>query len=554
VKGLQRLLKCSCREKKICCYGTGAFALRVSNFLLFHKIETAAFCISDGEKVKQESFLGKPVYFLSELPLDFANGLMIVAVSEQYHEVIQQNLLRTGIHHTFFVGKSLMNDLIMPKQIWSDFLSQQILRQCILYAQTLPCNTKEDIMEFEKRLVHLRQQYEKVRVRYLSTSIGGCLLAKKYYDDTFSLNGFLLLYPDNTNIPGSNDFQHPNEAVLERFVGKYYECLCKRNIAFWQYAMQVYPAWFIIEPKETYFNEIMPRQGVELHQGTFYKLGKTYLKFSSQDLKYGVQCLTQLGIEKAFYCIFARDGVYYKKEFKAVDPLLDIMDQYRNSDIDTFQSLIRYMYHHYNLQAVRVGKLQEKIIRCEGVIDYAMKAHSDFLDVFLAYDCEFFIGDSSGVVLLDTSFNKPIALTNMPCVLIHHDGFFPLSPQKDLVIFQKYWNKSKNKFLSFRDMLQIESSTKGQPFQYSGITSILKKYYDDIDLVPVKNTAQEILELGKEMQQRLKGEYIYTEQDEELQGRFCRLRQEFSSTDTNWFWTDARVGAAFLRNNQWLLN
>ena len=65
----------------------------------------------------------------------------------------------------------------------------------------------------------------------------------------------------------------------------------------------------------------------------------------------------------------------------------------------------------------------------------------------------------------------------------------------------------------------------------------------------VENTAEEILDLAKEMDERLDGIFQTTEEDEELQDRFRSLLPP----PHFYHGTPARIGAKFLRQNGELL-
>ncbi|MFQ6618950.1 MAG: TIGR04372 family glycosyltransferase, partial [Fidelibacterota bacterium] len=84
------------------------------------------------------------------------------------------------------------------------------------------------------------------------------------------------------------------------------------------------------------------------------------------------------------------------------------------------------------------------------------------------------------------------------------------------VIFipKKIWSTEEKRFLTFREIL--ESGVGGYFFS---------EQYIQAGLEAVENNAEEILDLAKEMNERLNGNFEYTEEDEELQNKFHSLYQ-----------------------------
>ena len=70
------------------------------------------------------------------------------------------------------------------------------------------------------------------------------------------------------------------------------------------------------------------------------------------------------------------------------------------------------------------------------------------------------------------------------------------------------------------------------------------------DFEIIKNTAEEITEVVLEMNQRLDGTWIETDEDVELQNRFKKLRENVPKWQVQ---EGVRIGASFLRRYQHLL-
>jgi hypothetical protein len=78
----------------------------------------------------------------------------------------------------------------------------------------------------------------------------------------------------------------------------------------------------------------------------------------------------------------------------------------------------------------------------------------------------------------------------------------------------------------------------------------LKKSLIDGDIELIKNTAEEITEVVLEMNQRIDGTWIETDEDIELQERFRELRKVVPQWQVQ---QSVRIGAAFLRRYKHLL-
>ena len=68
------------------------------------------------------------------------------------------------------------------------------------------------------------------------------------------------------------------------------------------------------------------------------------------------------------------------------------------------------------------------------IIDYASHHRKDYLDIYLASNCLFYLGDSCGFDAAITIFRRPKAITNyIPF------EYYPSFSKSDMVIFKKIW-------------------------------------------------------------------------------------------------------------------
>ena len=108
-----------------------------------------------------------------------------------------------------------------------------------------------------------------------------------------------------------------------------------------------------------------------------------------------------------------------------------------------------------------------------------------------------------------------------------------------LLLPKKFWLRDQKRFQTFQESLD------------SGLWLFrFREQYDEFGVDLVENTPEEITAVAIEMEERLKGTWQTTEEDEELQERFWQLFK-FMDVDQT---LASRFGANFLRENRDLLN
>ncbi len=259
-----------------------------------------------------------------------------------------------------------------------------------------------------------------------------------------------------------------------------------------------------------------------------------HLSFTSKEEERGREEMQALGIgnDLPFVCFHARDSAYLEATFP--DRNWKYHD-HRDSDIRSYlpaaAELVRRGYC-----AVRMGAVVRDALPLSrpGIIDYAARGRSEFLDVFLGAKCEFFISDSCGVYAVAMIFRRPIIFVNF--IPLEHT---PMWAPHDMSIPKKLWLRSERRFLRFREIME------------SGMGRMLKtEEYEQRDIEVIDNTPEEITAVTVEMHERLRGTWKASEEDEELQER---LRSLFRGSKLHGK-PVSRIGAAFLRENRELLD
>jgi putative glycosyltransferase (TIGR04372 family) len=154
------------------------------------------------------------------------------------------------------------------------------------------------------------------------------------------------------------------------------------------------------------------------------------------------------------------------------------------------------------------------------------------MDIFLLSECRFFIGTNSGLTSAAGVLGVPCVLTNV--VPFGQLSFYP----KDLVIFKVHRKKGDQKWIPFSHCLNSFLSV-----------SIATKDYEELDVEVVENTKEEILDVCKEMLERLDGTDQSDTEDRVLQERFHSLMNSYCLS----YRSPAKVGRGFLRNYKSLL-
>ncbi len=254
--------------------------------------------------------------------------------------------------------------------------------------------------------------------------------------------------------------------------------------------------------------------------------GKRNISFSNKEEVRGKKLLDKIGVRDWFICFHSRDAAYLNKEWGKGDGY----HQFRNCNVKNYLKAAEYIADQGGY-ALRMGAaVDQKISSEERVIDYANNFRTEFGDIYLTAKCKFFLGNTAGLYLVGTIFNVPLALANI--VPIH----YPPMRKGDLYIPKKIWSKKEKRFLTFKEMIAQGTVQKAD-------------FYHKRDMVPRENTAEEILDLATEMNQRLDGTWKEDKEDEILQKKYKSLFPK----GCHCYGFRSRIGAKFLRENKHLL-
>jgi len=277
---------------------------------------------------------------------------------------------------------------------------------------------------------------------------------------------------------------------------------------------------------------------IELPMNTneFYEFSNIppQLHFTSKEYLKGKSILMSMKINETnpFICFHARDNAYMKKSFPEQN---NEKQDYRNSNIINSIPATEYITN-LNMWAIRMGSIVEKPIANNNpkMIDYALNFRSDFADIYLLKHCKFFLSSSpTGISAVASMLGTPIVSPNRIPI-----GDIPLN-KCDIFIPMKYLDIKSKKILSYKEVIHI-----------GGDRWFNTQNYLDNGIELIENTPEEILEVTKEMNERLDGRWISDPIDKELQKAYLSL---FKKRNHIYNFTP-RIGAEFLRKNQNLLN
>ena len=136
--------------------------------------------------------------------------------------------------------------------------------------------------------------------------------------------------------------------------------------------------------------------------------------FTKNELEMGVSRLPEVGMSSnsKFVCIQIRDAGYLSQLFSKPE---DEVYAHRNGDINNYKKVALYLAEK-GYYVLRMGKVVNDSFNLNHprVIDYANhKSRSDFMDIYLAAHCSFYISNGTGLDAVASIFRRPQILTDL---------------------------------------------------------------------------------------------------------------------------------------------
>jgi putative glycosyltransferase (TIGR04372 family) len=270
----------------------------------------------------------------------------------------------------------------------------------------------------------------------------------------------------------------------------------------------------------------------ELHE---FDMAKQIARLTSAEEATGRSLLRKMGISPTdwYICFHSRDPKYLEA---LVRGRIDIhYHDFRDCNVENYIKAVEYIASKGGY-AVRVGHIVEKKLpepHSPRIIDYSLRHRTDFGDVYLPAKCKFFLANTTGLFLISTIFSVPVALAN----------FIPIEyifwmRKGDLFIPKKIWSNNEKRLLTIRETLRLGAG------RY-----LLLEQYQKAGITPIENTPEEILDLTREMNDRIDGTWTPEPGDDELQTKFRSLFQP----EHLCYGFSSRIGTVFLRKNKHLV-
>ncbi len=253
---------------------------------------------------------------------------------------------------------------------------------------------------------------------------------------------------------------------------------------------------------------------------------KPVLSLRESDRNYLEELLRELGIPEGgwYVCFHNREAGY--------SPIDEIIHSHRNTAIEDMVPAMQYVIESGGW-CVRMGDpSMSQGPAIKGVVDYAHSyLRSPRGDVVLAAGAKYFVGNSSGIWILSSIFGVPCALANM--IPVSTLGYSPF----DLSIPKLLREISSGNYLKYPYIFSQQMADYRDPIQY-----------EDAGVMPVANTPDEILDLVKEMHERI---FDFVESTE-LEERLKRLYSTLFKKKNYGYGAGGSIGKAFVQKHNHL--
>lgn len=227
------------------------------------------------------------------------------------------------------------------------------------------------------------------------------------------------------------------------------------------------------------------------------------LTLRPEDRLWGDQQLEAMGVPAGawFVAIHVREGGF--------SPIDEALHAHRNGSIAHLVPAIEAITARGGY-VIRLGDpTMVPLMPMKQVIDYAHHpARCERLDVYLCATARFIIGNTSGLFILGSIFGVPSALANM--IPIPTLGFLP----QDISMPKLLFSQDLGRNLSFPEIM----SSPVAEFRCASL-------YADHHLIPIENSADEILNMTLEMFASLENSETVSDDDESLHSQYLALLQ-----------------------------
>jgi putative glycosyltransferase (TIGR04372 family) len=268
--------------------------------------------------------------------------------------------------------------------------------------------------------------------------------------------------------------------------------------------------------------------------------------FNQKDIEYGHSFLKDLGLSKddKFVCLLCRDDAYTKSIFQDNFSLEYETEgdksTFRNADIENFKLVSEYLTE-LGYYVIRMGDKNSKpfLTNNKKIIDYTkLEKKNEFMDIFLASHCNFFITTLSGLDAMASIHNIPFVIVNFPQVSLTRS-----TNKKQITIFKHFKRKKDSKNLTLSEIFDLNLAG-----------ALTNDIFSEKQIELIENTPEEIKDAVIEMIELIKNNFIVSDKNKDLQSVFWNLYfKKIDEYDLHFQHADfvkAHIGFSFLEKNK----
>ena len=299
-------------------------------------------------------------------------------------------------------------------------------------------------------------------------------------------------------------------SIFSRYLNK----IRDENSAFWRYVF-LWHSTELNREKADYYDKYMEKELFLYKEPYVEKVSLNREETEEAQIKF-----RKLQIKNEFVCIHARDSYYLGHQYNVDESVFGYHD-YRDFSINKYNKLAKYLSER-NITVIRVGKGGNEKCNNPNIVDFAMDAYDELLDLYLNAKCKYYISTDTGAMLIPRLFARNTILINITSFIA---AFFVQWRGGDEIFIPKlYYSKRQGRYLSIEEILIFDWEKTMIPPEKWGTSELIQ------DSVYIENTETDILETYIEADRRFCGEWEDDERGKELQRAYLNILKEFKKS------------------------
>jgi putative glycosyltransferase (TIGR04372 family) len=238
-------------------------------------------------------------------------------------------------------------------------------------------------------------------------------------------------------------------------------------------------------------------------------------------------------IKTPYICFLNRERAYGLKFY--VDVRRCDLWEKRNMPVALYYDSMKWLSQK-GYAVFRMGSIMKQRVTLtdDKIIDYANLYRTEFMDLYLSSTCRIFVSSGTGIDILPLVFGVPLIFVNTYLFVLLHENY---NHSNVYLLPKKIYDVKKEKFVSLAEMYCRSITIEMWP----------------VNIMKIDSTPGEILQIVKEVENRLSGVWNETEQDMALQERYRSIMRFYEGYPAD-YEIRYRIGADFLRENaDWFL-